>query len=249
MNTLVAELRRRLQEAAEPETKVWFETYMKHQECFIGVKTKLLTTIVKELFHQVPVIQKQQLWPQLLAQPYSEEKLAGIILYDKYLVPFSCDTYQKDLIIIEGLVADGHIKWWNTSDWICLRVLGRILGFVGQTNKGAAYKAASWCNSDLLWLKRMALVAFVNHAKKGDALFFGAQDLVLQTASTLIKSSERFHQTAVGWVLREVYKGNATVAEQFIITHYISFSREGLRYAIEKMPQERRKQFLAGTIG
>ena len=51
-----------------------------------------------------------------------------------------------------------------------------------------------------------------------------------------IKNPERFVQLGCGWVLREVSVDNLKVTVEFIEKNYEYFSREGLRYACEKMP-------------
>jgi 3-methyladenine DNA glycosylase AlkD len=239
------QLRTQLKRIAKPETKAWFEAYMKHQERYLGVKTpaveKTIITLAAQLSNQI----SQKLCFSLLESPFTEEKLAGMILYQKKLIKNSSSSWQQDLKSIKKITEAGYISWWNTCDWLCMRVLGRI---IAEQGKHAALLVSSWIDSDNLWLKRMSLVSFVNHAKKGDQLFKGNQKIILTNAQRLVLSSERFHQTAVGWVIREVYKGDPKTAQQFIVRNQSHFSREGLRYAIEKMPEAERKRILAQRV-
>jgi 3-methyladenine DNA glycosylase AlkD len=235
-------LRDQLQSIATPETKEWFENYTKNQERYLGVKTPSVEKIVIALASETSEAMARDLYLSLIKCPYTEDKLAGMTLYQKKLVRSSSKDWQQDLTSIRQTVEGGYISWWNTCDWLCVRVLGRI---IAEHKEPAAKVIASWIDSENLWLKRMSLVSFVNHAKKGDLLFAGNRKLLFRNAKRLVRSSEHFHQTAEGWVFREVYKGDAVAATQFIIEHKKYFSREGLRYAVERMPEKERRLMLS----
>ena len=50
-------------------------------------------------------------------------------------------------------------------------------------------------------------------------------------------------------MLREIYwRVDKHFVESFIIDHYNQMSRTTLRYAIERMPEAQRKQFLKGEF-
>ncbi len=85
----------------------------------------------------------------------------------------------------------------------------------------------------------MAAVSFVNLARHGNVT---AE--VLQVCKTTIKNPERFAQLGTGWVLRELWLAEPAVVEVFIKENYQHFSREGLRYAIEKMPKKLQKEIM-----
>lgn len=59
-----------------------------------------------------------------------------------------------------------------------------------------------------------------------------------------LKYDERFNQLGMGWLLREMYLADPKGVDAFIRQHYSSFTREALRYAIEKMPEEERTALL-----
>lgn len=48
----------------------------------------------------------------------------------------------------------------------------------------------------------------------------------------------------VGWLLREMSVPEKGRVSEFIIKHYDTMSREGIRYAIEKMEPEERQKML-----
>ena len=62
----------------------------------------------------------------------------------------------------------------------------------------------------------------------------------------LLSDSRDLIQKAVGWMLREVWKRDNKIVEDFLIKNYQQISRTTLRYAIERMEEKKRKQFLKG---
>jgi 3-methyladenine DNA glycosylase AlkD len=49
---------------------------------------------------------------------------------------------------------------------------------------------------------------------------------------------------ATGWMLREVGKRDAAAEEAFLEKHYRSMPRTMLRYAIERLPERKRRRYM-----
>ena len=89
-----------------------------------------------------------------------------------------------------------------------------------------------------MWRRRASVVAFVNLAKKGDRNFPGFTEMVLDNCSHLLGSQERFVQTGVGWVLRELSRWDKSRVVAFVEANLDRFSREALKNAIKYLPPE-----------
>lgn len=97
----------------------------------------------------------------------------------------------------------------------------------------------SWCRSSNDWKQRASCVSFVCLARHGDY-----NEVILDIAKRVIQNPERFPQLGVGWVLRELSLADESAVVTFIKENYGEFTREGLRYAIEKMEDPLRQELL-----
>ncbi len=96
-------------------------------------------------------------------------------------------------------------------------------------------------DDDLLWSRRIAVIA---------TFYFVRRDRFEPTlilAERLLTDSHDLIHKAVGWMLREVGKRDESALEAFLGAHYHDMPRQMLRYAIERLPQDRREAYLRGT--
>ncbi len=238
---LVERLQTRLDQQADARTKAWWEAYLKGVIPFRGVKMAGIRGVLHAWFAEerlgeaLAVEQQKGLALALLAERYAEDKLAGILFWQEILLPAGAIDWRADLPRFARLFADGHIADWSTCDWFCVRVLGPL---AQQQGADCARAIAAWREADSLWQRRAAAVAFVNLARHGAATFPGFTDMLLASCAALVRSPERFAQTGAGWTLRELSRADQERVVAFVEAHIQYFSREGLRYALEKMPSE-----------
>jgi 3-methyladenine DNA glycosylase AlkD len=171
----------------------------------------------------------------LLYQSYSEDKLAGILLLEEKLVPGGAIVVETFLPQVVQVFQAGAIVEWSTCDWLCMRALNALMRREGES---CARAIATWQAADNLWQRRASCIPFVSLAKQGDRFFPGFVALLLGVCGTVVMSPERFSQTAVGWLLRELWLAEPEQVVELVETKLSNFSSEGLRYATEKMPRE-----------
>ena len=239
MNT-ISTLQEQLDLRANPKTKAWWERYLKHVIPFRGVKMADIRAVLhqwvkEEGIDRLPMQEQKDLALDLIRLDYTEDKLAGILFWQKILLPAGEVHWPDDLPRFAELFQQGFIYDWNTCDWFCVRVLGPL---AEQQGANCAHAIAAWRTAELLWQRRAAAVGFVNLAKHGEANFPGFTDMLLATCAPLVASQERFAQTGAGWVLRELSLAEPARVVGFVEERIGQFSREGLAYATEKMPAE-----------
>lgn len=97
--------------------------------------------------------------------------------------------------------------------------------------------------SDSVWERRIAILATFHWTRKG------VVDPALRIADRLVRDPHDLIHKAVGWVVREVGERDPERFEAFLAERYWSMPRTMLRYAIEKLPEERRQGYLRGEVG
>ena len=115
---LIADLQGRLDAVADPGTKTWFESYLKHVIGYRGVKTPVVTRIVAEWrsehgLERLPDDDQLALARSLIEESLAEDKFAGILYMQKYLVR-RLEPHRL-LEVAEGLFAEGAFFDWSTS--------------------------------------------------------------------------------------------------------------------------------------
>jgi hypothetical protein len=143
---------------------------------------------------------------------------------------------------MKKLFLEEKINNWAITDSFCLR----FLHYWTLMSKENTCLIADWRKEKNLWLQRASCIAFIKRAKHGDKSpnFDGFFDILKDTTSEVLKNSERFAQLGCGWLLREMSLYDLKYVIYFIEANYDSFSREGLRYAIEKMGKKDQKMLL-----
>jgi 3-methyladenine DNA glycosylase AlkD len=170
----------------------------------------------------------------LLNSPIHEERLVSLfILTDQYT---KSDEKIKETIFRFYLKNSKKINNWDLVDLTAPKIVGAHLL---NRDKDILFKLAGSTN---LWEKRIAILSTYTFIKN---LHFKT---TFQIAETLLKDNHDLIHKGVGWMLREVGKLNLAEEENFLKTHYKQMPRTMLRYAIEKLPENKRKDYLQGKI-
>jgi 3-methyladenine DNA glycosylase AlkD len=219
-STLEAELAA----AADSKSKASFEKYFKGVTLFYGVRAPALKLLFKTLW---PTIRDRDVEAnvadafELLESKYMEERQVAIMILEK-----SKKKLPDDLLARLEPIFDRTVHDWATCDGICGQVLRPLLVRSERDRR----RIAGWSKSKNFWVQRASAVAFVNEARHGEH-----DDRIIEICERVVKSPERFAQLGAGWVLRELALHDEPRVLAFLRAHYASISREGLRYAIEKM--------------
>lgn len=121
---------------------------------------------------------------------------------------------------------------WDLIDCICDKILGHWLI---DKDKSLLYKYAKSSN---LWERRIAIITtlhFIRNKQLKDT--FKIAKILMQDKHDLIHK-------AVGWMLREAGKRDQQQLEKFLNKHYKRMPRTMLRYAIERLSEEKKRFYM-----
>lgn len=232
----LTDLQKELKALGNPErakASVWFFKTGKGQygegDRFLGITVPIQRKIAKRYVHlSLSDIQK------LLTSPIHEFRLVGIFIlvyqFEK------ADTKNQKRIYAFYIKNAKRINNWDLVDSSAPYITG---SYLLHSPRNILYRFAKSKN---LWEKRIAIIAtaqFIKHNQFEDT--FNIAEILMADTHDLIHK-------AVGWMLREVGNKNRLAEEKFLKKHYQQMPRTMLRYAIEKFPEKRRKQYLDGTI-
>jgi 3-methyladenine DNA glycosylase AlkD len=170
----------------------------------------------------------------LMTDPHLEAKLLGIELLARYRREFT----SRLLPVWKRWLTRGHSSNWATTDAICTYLIGPLLA----GHPRLAKRMPLWARHQNPWVRRASAVSLVGLARKGVDL-----DLTYEVAWRLHGNREDLIQKAVGWLLREAGKADSRRLETYLRAHGPTIPRTTVRYAIERMPEARRRAMLEAT--
>lgn len=177
---------------------------------------------------------------KLIDSPIHEIRLAAIlILVEKNKLALKSKDKKNQKNILDFYIKNrAQVNNWDLVDLSVHRIIGQAI-LDGLIAKGILYKYAK---SNILWERRLSIVATAMFINKGDI------DDCLKLSKLLLHDKEDLMHKAVGWMLRESWKKHPAKVEGFLRQNYKDLPRTALRYAIERMEENKRKKFLKGEF-
>jgi 3-methyladenine DNA glycosylase AlkD len=199
---------------------------------FIGVTVPDQRKVAKEFWKDISLIELSEL---LSSKIHEHRHCALLMLVAKF--EKAKDREYKEEIVTFYLNNKKHVNNWDLVDNSCYKILG---SYCFENNDDTILQKLS--EEDNLWSKRMAVISTLYHVKRGE---FGLmKELVLKN---LYHEHDLIHK-ANGWLLREMGEKNEAELYGFLKLHYKKMPRTCLRYAIEKLDEGVRQDFLKGRI-
>ena len=232
---------------------------------FLGLKVPQTREIVKSVAHDFPLGEI----PELLMNRWHEVRLCGFLilvakfekLATKRLENNPDAIKQRDEILTMYLQYAEQANNWDLVDLSAPKILGHWLllptnlgrhpdlppiGEEDRLQKDYKLKvlddlAASPC----LWKQRMSIVCTWKTSHQGDPSW------CLRYAEIHLHHPHDLMHKAVGWMLREMSKSRPEVQagmdllRDFLRQHAHTMPRTMLRYAIEKMSEQERKEWMS----
>ncbi len=169
----------------------------------------------------------------LLHDPIHEIRLCALLMmvyrYESKTLPDVRAALYKLMVTHTDCINN-----WDLVDSSAAQIIG---AWLFDKKRDQLY---TWAKKGHLWEQRMAIVATFYFIRKNQF-----EDTVA-ICKLLLKHEHDLIHKACGWMLREVGKRNEEVLIYFLAEHHAEMPRTMLRYAIEKLPESRRKRLLEG---
>ena len=213
---------------------------------FLGLKVPQTREVVKAAGKDLPLSEV----PKLLMNHWHEVRLCGLLILVSKFEKLATKRLENDETAIQGRddIVTMYLHYaeqannWDLVDLSAPKILGHWL--LLPSNLGdSTYKMSvldELAQSPCLWKQRMSMVCSWKTSQMGDPSW------CLRYAEIHLHHPHDLMHKAVGWMLREMGKRiSMNLLREFLRQHVHEMPRTMLRYAIEKMPESERKEWMS----
>ncbi len=230
-NAVLQSLRQQLEENADPKTKESGPKFFKEQVRLHGVKTATVTKISKEFYKNLKNVNKNiifDLCEDLWKSGYLEESFVAC----NWSYSLHKQYSPEDFYVFEKWVSL-YVNNWASCDTLCNHTIGTLIEMYPELLENLI----QWTQSENRWLRRSAAVTLIIPARHGKFLAD-----VFGIANALLVDKDDLVQKGYGWMLKAACEAHQEEVFDFVMKNKSIMPRTALRYAIEKMPEEFKKQ-------
>ncbi|WHT22288.1 DNA alkylation repair protein [Crossiella sp. CA-258035] len=223
----------RVHALADPVEKEKLQRYFKtgpgeygEGDVFLGVRVARLSVLCKE-FIDLPPVELDI----LLGSPLHEVRAGALSIMDRQARRRRTPEDRRRELYELYLRRLDRINNWDLVDMAAPYVVG---GYLHRRDRAPLYELAASPN---LWARRTAVLATAYFVRADEF------DDTLALAEILVRDKEDLLHKAVGWWLREVGNRDQGRLLAFLDRHAAAMPRVMLRYAIERLPEDRRRHY------
>ncbi len=230
---------------------------------FLGLKVPKTRSVVSVVWKDLPLGEV----PELLMNRWHEVRLCGLLVLVAKFEKLATKRLENDEKAIHGRdeIVTMYLQYaeqannWDLVDLSVHKILGHWLllpsklGRSESQKDGAAGRSQNFDNQDYkmkvldelaqspcLWKQRMSIVCSWKTTQMGDPSW------CLRYAEIHLHHQHDLMHKAVGWMLREMGKRvSMSLLRDFLRQHVHEMPRTMLRYAIEKMTEQERQEWMS----
>jgi 3-methyladenine DNA glycosylase AlkD len=231
-----SQIKKQLQQMADNAHATQLQRFFKtgpgeygHGDRFLGIRVPKLRSVAKahrkiDLSHVTTLLQ---------TNVHEHRMVALLILTYRYPKAIEAERERIYDFYLE------NTRWINNWDLVDVTAPHIVGAWLLERNKEPLYTLVK---SDSLWERRIAIIATFCFIRRDRF------EHTLKLADRLLADTHDLIHKAVGWMLREVGKRDQQLLEDFLALRYAQMPRTMLRYAIERLPEPRRQDYLKGRI-
>lgn len=166
------------------------QAYMKTDQQFYGVQSKLRKQIFRDAIKKYP-IKSQEEWETVIIELWNgshrEEMYQALEIAEQYKIYHDESTWELFEVLLRSATN------WDTVDWLSSNLIGKLVKKYRHFEK----QLEEWSDDDNFWVRRASLLAHLKHKEITNI------NLLSQTILKLAHEKEFFIRKAIGWVLRQ----------------------------------------------
>jgi len=228
---ILSSIREELKQHVNQDNRMNYHRFFREDVLCYGVKTPKVRAISRRFFIRLKGMGKQEIFSlceSLLASDYCEEAFIA----SDWAYRLRKEFEPGDFALFERWIGK-YINNWAKCDTFCNHTLGAFL----ERFPDCIGNLRVWAGSENRWFRRASAVSLILPARKGRFL-----PEILEISDLLLGDGDDLVQKGCGWLLKEAGRTHATEVFGYVMAHKKKMPRTTLRYAIEKMPPEWKRQ-------
>ena len=233
-NKILTAIRKELKSLVDEKNKDRYRRFFKEEVKFYGVGNALVEKLSSVYFKEVKPLGKKEtfrLCEELFKSGYNEETMIAC----DWSYRFHDEYGPDDFYVFESWL-NKYVSNWAACDTLCNHTIGSLVERYPQFLSSLK----QWAKSENRWVKRAAAVTLIIPAKRGKFL-----EDIFEIADILLLDKDDLVQKGYGWLLKDAAINHQAEIFDYVMKHKKRMPRTALRYAIERMPEELRKQAMA----
>ena len=196
------------------------QAYMKTEQSFYGVQSKLRKQIFRDAIKKYPITSQEE-WENVILELWNgehrEEMYQALEIAERYKLYHDESAWK----LFEKLLRSATN--WDTVDWLSSNLIGQLVEKYRHFEK----ELWEWTDDENLWVRRASLPAHLKHKEKTNT------KLLSQTILKLAHEKEFFIRKAIGWVLRQYSYTDPNWVLQFVKKYEENLSGLSKREALK----------------
>jgi 3-methyladenine DNA glycosylase AlkD len=196
-----------------------------------GIKTAVIRKISQKFYQRVKEKPKEEIFSlcnELLDTGSSEER---VMAFD-WAFRLKSQFEPSDFTILESWLHT-YVEDWGACDDLCTHALGAFL----YRYPSYIHNLEEWTRSTNRWVRRAAAVSLIYAVRRGKYL-----EKAFTIADLLLEDTDDMVQKGYGWMLKVATRHIPDEVFAYVLNHKKIMPRMSLRYAIEKLPPDKKKE-------
>jgi 3-methyladenine DNA glycosylase AlkD len=234
MENIINKIRIELKENSDEKTLATSQNFFKEKIMSYGVKVPIVNKISKQYFKHIEFKSKSEIFDlceTLWQSGYIEESFIAChwsyFIHKKY-EPNDFQQFEKWI--------NDYVNNWASCDTLCNHTMGEFI----EMHPEYLARLKDFAKSDNRWMRRAASVTLIIPARKGKFL-----NEILEIADMLLLDMDDLVQKGYGWMLKAASEANQREIFEYVMKNKHFMPRTALRYAIEKMPKDLKRNAMA----